>query len=129
MTNLLTGLDKLIADVAGPLLFSPAQIIRKARTADGRGGFTEAETASACEALVTEYSAFVKGQLGIPDTDRKVLVLGHGLDPAPVPGNVLVVDGYRWVIVTTTRDPAKAVYECQGRADGAYVPPSPPPPP
>jgi len=118
MVNILTGLDKLIADVAGPLLFSDAVLIRKARTSDGRGGWTETETEADCSALVVDYSAFSKSSLGIPDTDRKVMILGHGLSPVPQPGNVVVVDGYRWVIVATTRDPAKAVYECQGRPDG-----------
>lgn len=120
MTNLLTGLDKLIADIAGPLVFTPATLIRKTRTSDGRGGFTEAETSVDCQVLVSDYSAFSKSSLGIPDTDRKLLVLGHGLSPPPVPGNVIALAGYRWVLVaTTTRDPAGATFEFQGRPDGA----------
>lgn len=121
MTNLLTGLDKLIADIAGPLVFSPASLRRVARVSDGRGGQTETEVPVDCQALVTDYSAFSKSSLGIPDTDRKILVLGHGLTPPPAPGNILVIDGYRWVIVATTRDPAKAVYECQSRPSGAQA--------
>jgi len=119
VTNLLTGLDKLISDIAGPLVFSDATLIRRARVADGRGGFTETETEAACKALVTDYSAYSKANLGIGDTDRKILLLGYGLTPPPVPDNVIVVDAYRWKIVATTRDPAKATYECQGRPDGA----------
>lgn len=120
MTNLLTGLDKLIADIAGPLVFTPATLIRKTRTADGRGGWTETETSVACQVLVSDYSAFSKSSLGIPDTDRKLMVLGYGLTPPPVPGNVIAVAGYRWVLVTTTsRDPASATFEFQGRPDGA----------
>ncbi len=121
MSNLLTGIDKLVADIAGPLLFSAGSLRRVARVADGRGGQTEAETPVDCQALVTDYSAFSKSSLGIPDTDRKILVLGHGLTPPPAPGNILVIDGYRWVIVQTTRDPAKAVYECQSRPSGAQA--------
>lgn len=121
MTNLLTGLDKLIADIAGPLVFGAASLRRVARVADGRGGQTETETAADCQVLVTDYSAFSKSSLGIPDTDRKILVLGHGLTPPPAPGNILVIDGYRWVIVQTTRDPAKAVYECQSRPSGVQA--------
>ena len=121
MANLLTGLDKLIADIAGPLVFSSASLRRVARVSDSRGGQTETETAADCKALVTDYSAFSKSSLGIPDTDRKILVLGHGLTPPPSPGNILVIDGYRWVIVATTRDPAKAVYECQSRPSGAQA--------
>ena len=121
MTNLLTGLDKLIADIAGPLVFSPASLRRVARVPDGRGGQTETETAVDCQALVTEYSLHARTALGIPDTDRKIMVLGYGLTPPPMTGNLLVVDGYRWVIVQTTRDPAKAVYECQCRPSGAQA--------
>jgi len=119
MANLLSGLDKLVADIAGPLVFSAGIIVRKARTPDSRGGFTETETETACKLLLDDYSAFARTSLGIPDTDRKILVLGHGLTPPPTPGNVLVVDGYRWVVIATKRDPAKAIYECQGRPDGA----------
>lgn len=122
MSNLLTGLDKLISDVAGPLLFSDGVLIRKGRIADGRGGWIESESATACKVLVADYSAYSKSSLGIPDTDRKLMVLGYGLTPPPVPGNVLAVNGYRWVLVTTTsRDPASATFEFQGRPDGVYV--------
>lgn len=121
MANLLSGLDKLIADVAGPLVFTDATLIRKTRTADSRGGFTEAEAEADCKVLVTDYSAWSKANLGVADTDRKILVLGYGLTPPPAPGNVIAVGGYRWVIIQTTRDPANATYECQGRPDGAYA--------
>jgi len=119
MANLLTGIDKLVADIAGPLLFAAAVLVRQTRVADGRGGWTVTDAEEACKALVTDYSAFSRGSLGIPDTDRKVLVLGHGLTAPPVPGNLLTIDGYRWRIVATTRDPAKAVYECQATPAGA----------
>jgi hypothetical protein len=119
--NLLTGLDRLIADIAGPLMFSPALLIRKARVADTRGGFVETETASDCQALVIDYTATARAQIGIPDTDRNIMILGHGLSVPPIPGNVIAIDGYRWVVIQTTRDPAKAVYECQARPDGVYI--------
>jgi hypothetical protein len=121
MANLLTGLDKLIADIAGPLVFSAGSLRRASRVPDGRGGWTETEAGEDCKVLVEDYSAFSKSSLGIPDTDRKILVLGYGLTPPPVPGNILVIDGYRWVIVTTKRDPAKAVYECQSRPSGTQA--------
>lgn len=121
MANFLTGLDKLIADIAGPLVFSAGVLVRQTRTADGRGGFTETETETACQVLVDDYSAFTKGSLGIPDTDRKIQVLGYGLTPPPVPGNLIVIDGYRWKIIATKRDPAEAVYECQSRPSGAQA--------
>jgi hypothetical protein len=121
VSNLLTGLDKLIADIAGPLVFSAASLRRVARVSDGRGGWTETEAAEVCQALVTDYSAYAKGSLGIPDTDRKILLLGHGLTLPPQPGNIIVIEAYRWVIVQTMRDPAKAVYECQSRPSGAQA--------
>jgi hypothetical protein len=121
MTNLLTGIDKLVADIAGPLLFGAAVLVRQSRVADGRGGWTLTDAEEACQALVTDYTAFSRTSLGIPDTDRKILVLGHGLTAPPVPGNLLTIDGYRWRVVQTTRDPAKAVYECQCRPSGAQA--------
>jgi hypothetical protein len=131
MANLLDGLDKLISDIAGPLVFTDASLIRKARIADGRGGFVESQAETPCKVLVSDYSAFARASYGsqadsklkIANTDRKLLVLGYGLTPPPVPGNVLAVNGYRWLLVTTTsRDPASATFEFQGRPDGVYTP-------
>jgi hypothetical protein len=123
MANLLDGLDKLISDIAGPLVFTDGSLIRKARIADGRGGFVESQAETPCKVLVSDYSAYSKASLKMADTDRKLLVLGYGLTPPPVPGNVLAVNGYRWLLVTTTsRDPASATFEFQGRPDGVYAP-------
>jgi len=123
MANLLAGLDKLISDIAGPLVFTDGSLIRKARTPDLRGGFIESQAETPCKVLVSDYSAFAKSSLKMADTDRKLLVLGYGLEPPPVPGNVIAVNGYRWLLVTTTsRDPASAKFEFQGRPDGVYTP-------
>lgn len=116
MSNLLTGLDKLIADIAGPLVFGDGTLTRvTGRVSDGRGGFTETRTQVACKALVTEYSAFLKAQLGLTAAQRKIMVLGYGLSPPPAQGDVVGVAGGWWIVEEVVRDPAAATFECQAK--------------
>ncbi|HPE48702.1 MAG TPA: hypothetical protein PLR76_09900 [Hyphomonas sp.] len=112
--GILDDVPGIIAGAAGDLLFKDAVHTRTtARTSDGRGGFTETTANATVRALLTDYTAFQRLSLGIPSNERKILVLGHGLDPVPVPGDTITYEGYAWSVVETSRDPAKAVYECR----------------
>ncbi len=117
MSNLLTGLDKLISDIAGPLLFESATLTRAgSRSIDAETGQTfETTETEACQALVTDYTAFQRAQAGIPSNERKILVLGHGLSQEPRPGDRIMINGYNWSVIETSRDPAKATYECRSK--------------
>ena len=116
MANLLTGIDKLVADIAGPLLFTSGVLVRRgAVTPDGRGGFTDADPeAYACECLVTDYTDFQRMAYGVPGKDRKILILGATVAVKPLPGDVVVTGGRQWSIVEVSSDPAGATYTAQG---------------
>lgn len=90
---------------------------------DGQGGFAEgAETAYPCKALATDYSDQRRVALGIPASDRQVLVLARSLAAIPEVGDTIeAVDMAgggvltRYEIIARTSDPAGACYELQAR--------------
>ena len=68
------------------------------------------------EGFVDTYSAFVRAQAGIPDTDAKVCILGANLPKGVVPrqGDRITLGGQRFQAVRLTNvDPAGALYEVQ----------------
>jgi hypothetical protein len=117
VTNLLTGLDKLISEIAGPLLFSDGIIVRgTAAVSDGRGGFVDADPeAYSCKCLVTDYTDYQRATGGIPRKDRKIIVLGASTSVTPQTGDMIVTGGREWQVIELTSDPANATYEAQGR--------------
>lgn len=92
---------------------------------DGQGGWSDWSTVShACRALVTDYDAFRRTSLGIPASDRLVLILGGSLPAGVVPSagqQITAPDPAKGLALTTfeiigkTGDPAGALYEVQAR--------------
>ena len=92
---------------------------------DGQGGQIPQDPAShPCKALVTDYSDYRRISLGIPATDRQVLVLGGSLPSgvipakghqitAPDPSNGGVMRTFD--VIAKTGDPASALYKLQAR--------------
>lgn len=113
-------LSRLPAIVSGALssTFDDCTIERETMTADGRGGF-EASTEANHDAkgLVLDYSDFARSASGgsIAASDRKVIILGHGLAITPRVGDLVTIGGARWRAISVSRDPAAATYEIQGR--------------
>lgn len=100
-------------------------IVPGAQVSDGQGGYvTGPPTSHDCKALVSDYSDFRRASLGIPGTDRLVLVLGGSL-----PAGVIPAKGHRvtapdpakglapstFEVIAKTGDPAAALYELQAR--------------
>lgn len=94
-------------------------------TTDGQGGFTTASPAThACKALVTNWRDFRRQALGIPATDRLVLVLG-----ASLPAGIIPLKGHKitapdpakglaaatFDVIEVFGDPAAALYKLQAR--------------
>lgn len=96
-----------------------------ARTADGQGGFTTGTPAPhGCKALITNYSDFRRVALGIPATDRLVLVLGASLPSGVIPAKghkITAPDPAKGLtpatfdVIAVSGDPAAAVYKLQSR--------------
>lgn len=92
---------------------------------DGQGGFTEgATTDHACLALVADYSDYRRQSLGIPATDRLILVLAASLPAGVVPakGDGITADdpanGLQpalFEVIAKTGDLAGALFKVQGR--------------
>ena len=112
--GILDDVAGIVAGAAGPLLFNDATHKRTSdRVSDGRGGFTETDTAVTVQALRVDYTDFQRGQLGIPASHRKILVLASGLTNPPAKGDTLNLEGRDWSVVEVRTDPANAVYECE----------------
>ncbi len=95
------------------------------RTPDGQGGFTTSPaTVYPCKVLLTDYSDYRRQTLGIPATDRQVLVLGASLSSGIIPAKghkITAPDPAKGLLPTTfeviakTGDPAAALYKLQAR--------------
>lgn len=92
---------------------------------DGQGGQIPQDLVShPCKALVADYSDYRRISLGIPATDRQVLVLGGSL-----PAGVIPAKGHKitapdpsnggamrtFDVIAKTGDPASALYKLQAR--------------
>lgn len=95
------------------------------RVSDGQGGWktTDAPTYP-CKALLTDYSDYRRLTLGIPATDRLVLVLGASLPAGIIPAKgqmITVPDPAKGLtpatfeVIAKTGDPAAALYKLQTR--------------
>lgn len=115
--TILDSLPGTINSALGGMMRDATLTKVSARTSDGRGGFTNTTTTHTCKALVSDYSAFVRGQLGIPSNERKVLVLAASVTPAAVvaPGDKITIQGRTWDVVEVTSDPANATYEARSK--------------
>lgn len=95
------------------------------RAPDGQGGFTNGPaTVYPCLVLLTDYSDYRRQALGIPATDRQVLVLGASLPSGIIPTaghKITAPDPAKGLLPTTfaviakTGDPAAALYKVQAR--------------
>ena len=95
------------------------------RVPDGQGGWkATSETAHPCKALLTDYSDYRRQSLGIPATDRLVLVLGASLPSGVIPAKgqkITAPDPARGLapatfdVIAKSGDPAAALYKLQAR--------------
>jgi hypothetical protein len=111
--NWLAGIDKLVADVAGPLLFERASLLRAGSyTIDPATGQTVfASPRTDIKAIEQDYKAIHRASMGIPAEQRKIAVIGYGL-AMPEPGDQIALRGVLWEITEAERDPAGALYNC-----------------
>jgi len=95
------------------------------RTSDGQGGWIDTDPVEhSCKALVTDPSDFRRVALGIPATDRLVLVLGASLPSGVIPSaghQITAPDPLQGLAMKTfdvigrTGDPAGALLKLQAR--------------
>lgn len=100
-------------------------IVPGAQVSDGQGGYVSGPpTSHPCKALVTDYDDSRRASLGIPATDRLVLILGGSLPAGVIPAKghkVTAPDPAKGLapstfdVIAKTGDPAAALYELQAR--------------
>ena len=100
-------------------------IVPGAQVSDGQGGFISGPpTSHPCKALVADYDVYRRASLGIPGSDRLVLVLGGSLPAGVIPAKghkITAPDPEKGLALSTfdviakTGDPAAALYELQSR--------------
>lgn len=123
--SIITGVAQEALEDFGGDFEGGSLIVPGSPSPDGQGGFTnEASTVYQCLVLVTDYSDYRRQALGIPATDRQVLVLGaslpSGIIPdkghkitAPDPAKGLAMATFD--VIAKTGDPAGALYKLQAR--------------
>lgn len=124
--SMLDGLDKEILAAFGGDFRDGTLIVTGEMVTDGQGGFLPATQPGqfGCKVLVTSYSDYRRLALGIPATDRQLIVLAASLPsgvrvdkgqklsaPDPSRGNAV----HTFEIIAKTGDPAGAIYKLQGR--------------
>lgn len=123
--SIVTGVAQEALEDFGGDFEGGSLIVPGAPSPDGQGGFTNGPSAIyQCLVLVTDYSDYRRQALGIPATDRQVLVLGASLPAGIIPDKghkVTAPDPAKGLAMTTfdviakTGDPAGALYKLQAR--------------
>lgn len=100
-------------------------IVPGAQVSDGQGGYVSGPpTSHHCKALVADYDVYRRASLGIPGSDRLVLVLGGSLPAGIIPAKghkITAPDPAKGLapstfdVISKTGDPAAALYELQAR--------------
>lgn len=123
--SIITGVAEETLEDFGDDFEDGALTVPGERVADGQGGFNAGPaTIHACKVLLTDYSDYRRQTLGIPATDRLVLVLGASLSAGIIPAKghkITAPDPAKGLLPTTfdviakTGDPAAALYKLQAR--------------
>ncbi|WP_313014649.1 hypothetical protein [Brevundimonas sp.] len=123
--SIITGVAEEALEDFGEDFEVGALTVPGARIPDGQGGFkTGPATVYPCRVLLTDYSDYRRQTLGIPATDRQVLVLGASLPAGVIPAKghqITAPDPAKGLLPTTfdviakTGDPAAALYKLQAR--------------
>ncbi len=114
--SILDDLPDVIAEALDDVFRPGVLLVPGARTSDGQGGFKPGPAVEyPCKTLVDDYSDFRRSALGIPANDRKIIILAAGMAVPPAVGHTIRAEGRDWQIISLSRDPARATWECQGR--------------
>lgn len=123
--SIITGVAQEALEDFGEDFEDGALTVPGSRTPDGQGGFTTGPaTIYPCKALVGSYKDTRRAALGIPATDRRVLILAASLPSGIYPARghkIAAPDPAKGLLMTTfevierTGDLAGALAELQAR--------------
>jgi len=84
--------------------------------ADGQGGWTQGTTTDyAGKGFIEDYTDKERLEGGVPETDRKILLLADSVNTEPSPQDRITVRGQTYQVIMGKTDPAQAVYVLQVR--------------
>lgn len=102
--------------------FRDAQILRTIETPGGAYSTGTVSTVTQdCRCFVNEYTAFMRGHLGVPDNVVNVLILQKndaGNWVTVQVGDTVRARGQDWRILRVSQDPARATWDCDGQPNG-----------
>lgn len=114
--SILDDLPDVIAEALDDVFRDAVLLIPGSQISDGQGGFKPGPAVEyPCKALVDDYSDMRRTTAGIPGNDRKIIILAASVATSPAVGHAIRADGRDWQIISLSRDPAAATWECQGR--------------
>lgn len=114
--SILDDLPDVIAEALDDVFRAGVLLVPGDKVSDGQGGFRPGPPVEhPCRVLVDDYSDFRRSSLGIPANDRKIIILAASAPVSPAVGHAVRAEGRDWSIISLSRDPAAATWECQGR--------------
>lgn len=96
--------------------FRPAEIVHSVTTGGAYSPGTTTTTTQACRAFVSDYSAYLRGALGIPGNQMRVLVLQRNDAGEWVRlevGDTIRARGEDWRVLDLSEDPVRATFEAR----------------
>lgn len=115
--GLLDGGMAAILDAAFSGIYLDATLHRPTLTDDGAGGGSSSFVDEPVKAQLDSTTQEMQQAIDFTDTDQRILVLAHGVDPFTTDAEITVRD-IRWSIASVSQDPAAAYYELRGRKSG-----------
>jgi hypothetical protein len=112
--NLMDGaLARAFADAFSPL-YLDATLHRASHSEDSEGGGSTSWTDEPVKAQLDYTTEAMRAAEGYRDTDQRILVLAHGVEPIDSDCEITVA-GQRWAIASVSQDPCGAYFELRGR--------------
>src|SRR5688572_30148332 len=111
-------LDDLKSDVTEALTgeLRSAVLWQYSEVDDGFGNLVPVyDTPHDCEAVRGSYKAELAGLSGIPRDNAKIEILASSLSVEPVQLDIIEIEDTFWLIENIERDPAGALWVCEGQ--------------
>lgn len=114
--SILDDLPDVIAEALDDVFRPAVLLVPGSKVSDGQGGWKPGPAVEyPCKALVDDYSDMRRATSGIQTNDRKIIILAASVSVQPAVGHAIRAEGRDWQIISLSRDPAAATWECQGR--------------
>jgi hypothetical protein len=107
------GLQAIFGQAFGPRLLD-ATLHKVTLTDDGTGGFSSASLPYPVKGMIDDYSDYTRAQLGVPQTDVRLIVMQYGVPVEPQLQDELTIRDRRYALSRIKADPANATWTMNG---------------